>query len=103
MIVFLSLTACDARGGGQAVEYGSPLGAFATVDFATLNANVLTPYCIRCHAGFSAASGLTSYVVAGNPGGSSLYTQAESGAMPPGGPTIPSAALEIINTYINQL
>lgn len=97
------ITACEARGGGQAAEYGTPIGTFAVVDFATLESQVLAPYCISCHGSFNTAAGIASKVVPGNPGASSLYTEAASGDMPPGGPALSSAALTIISEYIQQL
>lgn len=71
-----------------------------TVDFATLESKVLAPLCLQCHSDFNTAAGIAAYVAPGDPAHSPLYEDAESGAMPPGGPAVSQDGLETISDYI---
>lgn len=96
-------TGCLSRGTDEADLFAPAPPTYAEVDFATLSSAVLAPHCIQCHAEFGSQSGVLAYVTPGNPGASLLYTDIQSGQMPPGGPSLPAASLQVVATYINDL
>lgn len=65
-----------------------------TLTFAYVNTNIIAPNCVKCHGGGMVAAGvnLSTYagvraaLIAGNAAGSRLYTEVNSGSMPPAGP-----------------
>ena len=85
----------------DSVPLGGPGTSGATVDYATVNANVFQPNCVRCHS-----------QAGGNKGGINLETFAQvksriqliasavnSGIMPPSG-TISASAKQKLNDWI---
>ena len=76
--------------------------------FSYVNANIIVPNCVKCHGGASVSGGvnLNSYagvraaLIAGNAASSKLFTEVNSGQMPPAGPL---SALQItaIQNWIN--
>lgn len=72
----------------------------STASYAWIRANVIGPSCLSCHSGQGTYNGLLSWVTPGNPGASTLYTDIQSGRMPPNG-TISSAKLNAIQAWIS--
>lgn len=103
VVVLMGLqVGCDQpRGTDYASRFsGGPTANLTSVDFATLRSQVLNPYgCIRCHSSMGSEEGLASYVSAGNPEASSLYTSVASGRMPPEAP-LAASGVQIVRAYI---
>lgn len=127
----LALAACGGGSGegldanGRPLSEGGGIGPLRPT-FASIQANVLTPMCVGCHAGAAAPAGLrldegSSYallvgvasaevgslqrVAPGNPGGSYLIQKLEGSAavgarMPLGGPYLDPATIAIIRQWI---
>jgi len=78
--------------------------------FTSINANILTPYCIGCHGSKNPASGVSyssftatlKTVTAGSPSQSKLYSVCNNGSMPQGGPKLTTAELQAISTWITN-
>jgi mono/diheme cytochrome c family protein len=103
LLILLELAwACDPRGSDDASTYDTT-PVTGGVDFATLKARVLGPSCIGCHSVFSTASGLSPYVIAGQPDASTLYREVLSGAMPQGGPKLSDNRISLVRRYIEGL
>jgi hypothetical protein len=127
---FLSGCAGNGEGldqNGRPATPGTPGTAF-TADFNSIQDNVFTPVCTRCHAGATAPRGLrldagNSYallvgvasgevptvqrVQPGNPAASYLIQKLEGTAtvgarMPLGGPFLPQSTIDIISTWIRN-
>jgi len=113
---------------GQPLGSGSPGGAL-TPDFTSIQDNVFTPICTRCHIGASAPMGLQldaahSYallvgvpsveqpnvlrVSPGNPDASYIVLKLEGasgisgGRMPLGGPYLPQSTIDVIRQWITD-
>jgi len=87
------------------------LCAQPTVDFRKDIAPILEAQCLVCHSAAKPAGGLSvatrgavvaKSVIPGKPEASSLYLQTASGKMPPGGPKIPAAQLDILKRWIAE-
>lgn len=71
-----------------------------TVSFAELQQKFLVPQCLRCHAWVQDEASVASRVVAGNPAGSPLFIQVQSGRMPQGGPPATRGQIALLEAYI---
>jgi len=130
--IALALAGCGGGSGegldanGRPLTEGDGSGGALRPTFSSIQANVLTPMCIGCHAGAAAPAGLrldasSSYallvgvpsaeggsvlrVAPGNPGGSYLVQKLEGSAavgarMPLGGPYLDAATLAVIRQWI---
>jgi hypothetical protein len=131
-LVATLLGACAGNGQGLDAN-GEPIGSGGTppealsADFKSIQDNVFTPLCVRCHSGASAPQGLQldeahSYallvgvasteqpaldrVSAGDPSSSYLVMKLEGatgiagGRMPFGGPYLPESTINIIRQWI---
>lgn len=128
--------AAGCAGNGQGVDQnGLPVSSSSasstplTADFASIQDNVFTPICTRCHIGASAPQGLQldaahSYgllvgvpsteqpnvlrVAPGNPDASYLVLKLEGassisgGQMPLGGPYLPQSTIDVIRQWITD-
>ncbi len=120
----LALAACGGGGGG----YGSSSsgGVMLQPTLASIQANVFTPICTRCHTGASAPQGLRLddgascgnlinvhspqdstliRVVPGDPNSSFIIqklegTQTVGARMPFGGPYLPQSTIDVIRQWI---
>src|SRR5215475_4907555 len=128
------LVACAGNGAGLDAN-GEPLGAGSapppplTADFQSIQDNVFTPICVRCHSGAGAPQGLQldaahSYaflvgvpssedsgvlrVKAGAPDASYLIRKLQGSAgivgaqMPFGGPPLPQATIDVIRQWVSD-
>jgi hypothetical protein len=128
------LGACAGNGQGLDAN-GNPIGGGGnpagplTADFKSIQDNVFTPICVRCHSGASAPEGLQldeahSYALlvgvpsvespsldrvnAGNPDASYLVMKIEGAAgivgarMPFGGPYLPQSTIDVIRQWISD-
>lgn len=78
--------------------------------FATIDATVFKPFCLRCHQGDEPAGGLSigdyraliddGWVVAGDPENSSVYTSMVSGDMPKRGAKPTAELIESVREWI---
>jgi hypothetical protein len=127
----VALAACTGNGEGLDAN-GQPIGSGSsgplTADFQSIQDNVFTPICTRCHAGAGAPEGLQldaahSYallvgvpsteqpnvlrVKAGDPDDSYLVLKLEGSAgisgvrMPFGGPYLPQSTIDVIRQWIS--
>ena len=129
------LAACAGNGdglnaNGQPITPGTnPTNNPLTADFQSIQDNVFTPICVRCHSGAAAPEGLQldaahSYallvgvpsaempnlnrVSPGDPDGSYLVQKLEGAAgiagvrMPFGGPYLPQATIDVIRQWITN-
>jgi len=122
----LMLAACGGGGG----DYGSSSsgGAMLQPTLASIQANVFTPICTRCHTGASAPQGLRLddgascgnlinvhspqdstliRVVPGDPNASFIIqklegTQTVGARMPFGGPYLPQSTIDVIRQWISD-
>jgi hypothetical protein len=136
-LVLLSLLCSVGCGGdGQGLdENGRPVGSESastgplTADLQSIQDNIFTPICSRCHSGASAPEGLRldaadsygllvgipsaedpgiSRVTPGNPDNSYLIRKLEGGPgivgvqMPFGGPYLPQASIDVIRQWITN-
>ena len=130
-----ALAACTAGSGEGLDANGQPIGSepppdqTLTATFASIQANIFTPICTKCHAGPAAPQGLQldaqhSYallvgvpstespsilrVKAGDPDNSYLVRKLENapgivGAqMPFGGPYLPQSSIDVIRQWISD-
>jgi hypothetical protein len=127
------LGACAGNGeglnaNGQPIGSGNP-GVPLTADFQSIQDNVFTPICVRCHSGASAPEGLQldaahSYgllvgvpstevmsierVKPGDPDNSYIVLKLEGAAsivgvqMPFGGPYLPQSTIDVIRQWITN-
>jgi hypothetical protein len=126
------LAACAGNGEGLD-QNGQPIGSGGggplTADFASIQDNVFTPICSRCHIGASAPEGLQldvahSYsllvgvpsaeqpsllrVKAGDPDNSYMIRKIQGGPgisggqMPLGGPPLPQATINIMRQWVTE-
>jgi hypothetical protein len=129
----IAVASCGGSGdgldaNGRPVEEGDGNVAALTPDWASIQANVFTPICTRCHVGANAPQGLrldseNSYgalvgvpsseapgvlrVRPGDPGGSYLVQKLEGRAavgarMPLGEPALPEATIQVIRQWITD-
>jgi methionine-rich copper-binding protein CopC len=128
------LAACAGNGeglnaNGQPIGSGSNPGEPLTADFKSIQDNVFTPICVRCHSGASAPEGLQldaahSYallvgvsstevpglerVKSGEPDGSYIVLKLEGAPgivgvqMPFGGPYLPQSTINVIRQWITN-
>ena len=106
------------RGSGGSIgsggKGGSGAGGAPAPTFSQIYTTILTASCSgsQCHnpgsqRGITFASQSSAYssvkglVTAGNASGSSFYVTVNSGQMPPGGPKLSTAALQMIAAWIN--
>ncbi len=134
MLAVVAAAGCAGNGEGLD-QNGQPLGSSGggteplTADFNSIQANVFTPICTRCHIGASAPQGLQldaahSYgllvgvpsveqpnvlrVNPGNPDSSYLVLKLEGasgisgGRMPLGGPYLPQSTIAVIRQWITE-
>jgi len=133
-IAVLAIAAAGCAGNGQGLDQngqppgvGGSAGGQLTPDFTSIQDNVFTPICTRCHIGASAPEGLQldaahSYgllvgvpsveqpnflrVDPGNPDSSYLVLKLEGasgisgGRMPLGGPYLPQSTIDVIRQWI---
>lgn len=128
---WIALAGCAGNGegldeNGRPIDEGTGGGGGAAADFATIQAEVLTPICTTCHSGAAAPLGLrldegVSYALLvnapstevpallrvnpGNPDASYLIqklegTAAVGGRMPLGGPPLPAETIAAIRQWI---
>lgn len=134
--VLAAAAAAGCAGNGQGLDQnGQPLGSSGspgeplTADFTSIQDNVFTPICTRCHIGASAPQGLQldaahSYALLvgvpsvekssilrvnpGNPDSSYLVLKLEGasgiagGQMPLGGPYLPQSTIDVIRQWITD-
>ena len=99
---------------GSGGKGGSGAGGAPAPTFSQIYTTILTPSCSgsQCHnpgsqRGITFASQSSAYssvkglVTAGNASGSSFYVTVNSGQMPPGGPKLSTAALQMLAAWIN--
>jgi hypothetical protein len=132
----LAALLCACAGNGQGLDAnGNPIGSGTTppealsADFKSIQDNIFTPLCVRCHSGASAPEGLQldeahSYsllvgvasaeqpsldrVKAGDPNSSYLVMKLEGAPgivgvqMPFGGPYLPESTINIIRQWISD-
>ncbi len=129
----IAIAACAGSGdgldaNGRPIEEGDGSVGVLTPDWASIQANVFTPICTRCHVGANAPQGLrldaaNSYgalvgvasseapsvlrVRPGDPGGSYLVQKLEGRAavgarMPLGEPALPEATIQVIRQWISD-
>ncbi len=128
----IALAGCGGGSGegldanGRPLTEGTGTGSQLRPTFSSIQANVLTPICVGCHAGAAAPAGLrldasSSYallvgvasaevgslqrVAPGNPGDSYLIQKLEGRAavgarMPFGGPYLDAATIAVIRQWI---
>jgi hypothetical protein len=110
----LFLQACGGSSGGSSAA-GAPLptpqgNVGLQPTFSSIHANIIGQVCIACHNGPGgiAELDLTTYasivahklVLPGDPDHSDLFIQVNTGAMPEGGPKLPSADIQAIHDWI---
>ena len=132
--LLLLLSGCAGNGqgldqNGQPAGSGGSSGGALTADFASIQENVFTPICTRCHIGASAPEGLQldathSYsllvgvpsaeqssllrVKPGDPDSSYMVRKIQGGPgisggqMPLGGPPLPQATIDTIRQWISD-
>ena len=133
-LVAAALCGCAGNGNGLDAN-GNPVGPGGgggtplTADFASIQANVFTPICTKCHIGASAPEGLQldsdhSYallvgvasgeqpsvmrVAPGDPDSSYIIRKLQGsagisgGQMPLGGPYLPQATIDVIKQWITN-
>jgi methionine-rich copper-binding protein CopC len=128
------LAACAGNGEGlnsqgEPIVPGAPVDTPLTADFQSIQDNVFTPICVRCHSGASAPEGLQldaehSYallvgvpsaempslerVTPGDPDNSYLVQKIEGAPgivgvrMPFGGPYLPQSTIDVIRQWITN-
>ncbi|MGH8220269.1 MAG: Ig-like domain-containing protein [Steroidobacteraceae bacterium] len=135
-VVLVVAAAAGCTGNGEGLDQnGQPLGPSGstgeplTADFTSIQDNVFTPICTRCHIGASAPEGLqldathsygllvgvpsaeqpnTLRVNPGNPDASYLVLKLEGasgisgGRMPLGGPYLPQSTIDVIRQWITE-
>jgi hypothetical protein len=133
-LVAALLAACAGNGeglnaNGEPIVPGAGPGTPLTADFQSIQANVFTPICVRCHSGASAPEGLQldadhSYallvgvpsaevpsldrVKPGDPDDSYLVQKLEGAPgivgvqMPFGGPYLPQSTIDVIRQWISN-
>lgn len=134
LLALAALAACAGSGEGLDAN-GQPIGSepppdqTLTATFASIQANIFTPICTKCHAGAGAPQGLqldaahsyallvgvpsnespsTLRVKAGDPDSSYLVQKLEKapgivGAqMPAGGPYLPQSTIDVIRQWISD-
>ena len=133
---FLTSVLGACAGGGQGLDAnGDPINGVSTpplalaADFKSIQANVFTPLCVRCHSGASAPEGLQldeahSYallvgvpsaeqpafnrVTAGDPNSSYIIRKLQGGPgisgeqMPLGGPYLSQGTLNVLKQWISD-
>lgn len=133
LVATIAVTACAGDGdgldaNGRPVEEGGGSVGVLTPDWESIQANVFTPICTRCHVGANAPQGLrldaaNSYgalvgvasseapnvlrVRPGDPGGSYLVQKLEGRAavgarMPLGESALPEATIQVIRQWISD-
>ncbi len=101
---------CEGRGTSESLEFipsppsQSPPVA-RTAEFSTIFSVIIQPRCLKCHKSMKSEEALIDrlWIVPGDLGGSDMYTQSESGQMPPRGPKVPAEDLELLRAYIERL
>jgi mono/diheme cytochrome c family protein len=68
--------------------------------FSYISKNILQVQCTGCHSGMKTYAGTMSYVTAGAPNSSTLYTTTNSGSMPKGGSKLNATSLQAIKDWI---
>jgi CopC domain-containing protein len=132
-VVLAAVVAAGCTGNGEGLDQnGQPLGSGGgplTPDLTSIQDNVFTPICTRCHIGASAPEGLQldaahSYsllvgvpsveqpnvlrVSPGNPDASYIVLKLEGasgisgGRMPLGGPYLPQSTIDVIRQWITD-
>src|SRR3981081_1153499 len=136
MVALLAVAATGCAGNGNGLDAnGNPVnpgsggGTPLTADFTSIQDNVFTPICTKCHIGAgapeglqldaahsyallanvpSAATGAVMRVAPGNPANSYLIRKLQAtagisgGQMPLGGPYLPQSTIDVIRQWITS-
>ena len=70
--------------------------------FAEIKAQILQPYCIRCHVGFNTYSDVTMHVKPGNAQQSVIWQEINSGQMPRNAAKLSQTLINLMATWINN-
>ena len=83
-----------------------------SVNFATIQENILNPSCVRCHSGSFADAGISmttfaelnsrNIITSGNAEGSLIFQVINNGRMPKGGPRLSQSQIDLMKTWINS-
>lgn len=84
---------------GGPVPTPTPVSTDPNATFSYIEKNILGVSCTGCHS-FNTYSSVMNVVAAGNPNGSRLYTEVNSGNMPKGGTPLSAAQIKIIYDWI---
>ena len=102
MPVFLA-----ACGDERSVEGESARAESGSVSYAQIRAELLEPYCLRCHDEFGTKAGFADVLEAGHAESSEAVLRIESAEsgykMPPKGARVPEAVVAKLKRYVDGL
>ena len=96
------LASCGKKSALQFTDSSLQLSE-SDASFVALKNKILVPKCLSCHSESDTVRGISSWVVAGNPEASSLYTQTKNGSMPMNRAQLTGVELEMIHDFITAL
>lgn len=108
LLVFGLTLSCRETGSNEneLFQRVTPLKEGQRVTYEMFNESIIKPYrCLDCHGGDDWAksrTGLLEVLTPGEPFSSDLYTEVENGSMPPGGPSVDKARLELLEQFIRD-
>ena len=109
--VSILVNGCNSRLDKTNSKFGGSEKASSLSSFNALNSQIFAPKCLRCHSGGAPAGAvdISSYfsimsksglIQPGDPQSSLIYSEVESGSMPPNGPALSAIEVEGLRNWI---